>query len=337
MSKVKLLVLDDYEGELANAPAMIQLRQLADVQILDRPIQPEDDPILRDIQILLALRERTALDARFFAACPHLELVLQTGGHAYHIDQNAASQKGIVIALGRRVSKPTVVVPELVFSLMLGLIRQIYPLTSKMRHGGWPTLIGGSLAGRTLGILGYGRLGHPVARLAEAFGMKVVAWDRTGSSPGSDSFGVARLPLDDLLAISDVVTIHLRLSDASRALLNREKLGKMKPGAILINTSRGAIVDEAALIEALRENRLAGAGLDVFSTEPLPENSELRTLPNVLLTPHVGWKVRDVLHEFVAIAAEQLDAWLTHGLAKSETLNPEAMAVERLRSGTIGP
>ena len=332
-----MIVLDDYEGELAMAPAMMRLRQLAEVQVLDRPINHHDQHILKDFQILLTLRERTMLDGRFFEACPNLELVLQTGGHAYHIDQTAASKQGIVIALGRRVSKPTVVIPELVFGLMLGLVRQIYPLTTEMHNGGWPELIGGSLAGRTLGILGYGRLGHPVARLAEAFGMRVVAWDRTGSSPGSDQFGVLRLPLDDLLAISDVVSIHLRLSDESRGLLNREKLWKMKPGAILINTSRGAIVDEPALLEALREKRLAGAGLDVFCTEPLPQTSELRTMPNVLLTPHVGWKVRDVLHEFVEIAADQLDAWLNTGLSKNEVLNPDAMDVKRQRSGTLVP
>ena len=337
MSKLQMIVLDDYEGELAAAPAMARLRQFAEVQVLNRPIEPKDDPILKDVQVLLALRERTTLDAQFFEACPNLELVLQTGGHAYHIDQAAASQQGIVVALGRRVTKPTVVIPELVFALLLGLIRQIYPLTKEMQNGGWPERIGGSLSGRTLGILGYGRLGHPVARLAEAFGMRVVAWDRTGSSPGSDEFGVLRLPLDDLLATSDVVSIHLRLSDESRGLLNRERLGEMKPGAILINTSRGAIIDEPALIEALREKRLAGAGLDVFCTEPLPETSELRTLPNVLLTPHVGWKVRDVLHEFVEIAADQLEAWLTTGLSRSEVLNPGAMDVMRQRSGSLSP
>ena len=337
MSNLRMIVLDDYEGELAGAPAMTRLQQLAEVQILDRPIQPDSHHVLEDVQVLLALRERTTLDSQFFEACPKLELVLQTGGHAYHIDDTSATKKGIVIALGRRVSKPTVVIPELVFSLMLGLVRQIYPLTTEMRSGGWPALIGGSLAGRTLGILGYGRLGHPVARLAEAFGMKVVAWDRTGSFPGSDSFGVERLPLDALLAISDVVSIHLRLSEESQGLLNREKLWKMKPGAILINTSRGAIVDESALVEALREKRLAGAGLDVFATEPLPPTSELRTLPNVLLTPHVGWKVRDVLHEFIDIAADQLAAWLTTGLSLSAVLNPAAMDVKRERHGTLVP
>ena len=330
-----MLVLDDYEGELASAPAMTRLQQLAEVQILDRPIHPDDGHTLKEIQILLAVRERTTLDARLFESCPNLELVLQTGGHAYHIDQAAASKQGIVIALGRRVTKPTVAVPELVFALLLGLVRQIYPLTKGMQDGGWPELIGGSLAGRTLGILGYGRLGHPVARLAQAFGMNVVAWDRTGSSPGHDQFGVECLPLDNLLAISDVVSIHLRLSDESHGLLNREKLGKMKPGAILINTSRGAIVDEPALIEALRERRLTGAGLDVFSSEPLSPKSELRSLPNVLLTPHVGWKVREVLQEFVEIAADQLDAWLHSRLPKNEVLNPGAMDVERDRSGAL--
>lgn len=332
-----MIVLDDYEGELAMAPAMLRLRQLAGVQVLDRPVRPEDRQLLQDAQIILALRERTTLDAGFFDACPNLDLVLQTGGHAYHIDRVAASQAGIVIALGRRVTKPTVVIPELVFALMLGLVRQIHPLATEMHQGGWPQLIGGSLTGRTLGILGYGRLGRPVARLAEAFGMQVAAWDRTGSSPGRDPFGVQRLPLDELLATSDVVSIHLRLSEESRGLLNRDTLWKMKPGAILINTSRGAIVDETTLVEALRENRLAGAGLDVYFTEPLPATSELRTLPNVLLTPHIGWKVKDVLQEFVQIAADQLDAWLTTGLPKDEVLNPEAMTVERQRSGKLAP
>lgn len=336
MNQPRLLVLDDYEGELAGAPAMRRLRQLADVQIRDRSVS-NVDPILDEVQVLLTLRERTTLDAPFLEACPNLELVLQTGGHAYHIDQTAATRQGIVIALGRRVTKPTVVIPELVFALLLGLIRQIYPLADAMHNGSWPNSIGGSLAGRTLGILGYGRLGRPVARLAEAFGMKVVAWNRNGSAHGSDSFGLERLPLDDLLAISDVVTIHLRLSEESRGLLDRERLWRMKPGAILINTSRGAIVDEDALVEALREKRLGGAGLDVFSTEPLPATSELRTLPNVLLTPHVGWKVRDVLHEFVEIAADQLEAWLGAGLSKSEVLNPDAIAVSRERSGGLAP
>jgi D-3-phosphoglycerate dehydrogenase len=331
MNRLKLLVMDDYEGELAKAPAMDRLRNLAEVTILNRPLEAANHHILKGFQIILALRERTTMDSRFFDACPELELVLQTGGHAYHLDQAAATQHGIVVALGRRVTKSRVAVPELVFGLVLGLIRQIYPLTTEMMKGGWPESIGGSLGRRTLGILGYGRLGRPVARLAEAFGMKVIAWDR-GSSPSVDEFGVERLPLDDLLAEADIVSIHLRLSEESRGLLNRERLWKMKPGAILINTSRGAIIDEA-----LQEKRLSGAGLDVFAVEPLPESSPLRSLPNVLLTPHVGWKVKDVLHEFVEIAADQLEEWLNSKLSSNEVLNPEAMVIDRHRSGALNP
>jgi phosphoglycerate dehydrogenase-like enzyme len=337
MSRVRLLVMDDYEGELAQAPAMDHLRQLADIEFLDHPLGIEDYHFLNRFQVLLALRERTTMDRQFFEACSNLELVLQTGGHAYHLDQSVASQKGIVVALGRRVSQPTVVVPELVFGLMLGLVRQIYPLTTEMRKGGWPELIGESLAGRTLGILGYGRHGHPVARLAEAFGMQVIAWDRDGSSPKLDEFGVERLPLDGVLARADVVSIHLRLTEESRGLLNRERLWKMKRGAILINTSRGAIVDELALVEALREKRLSGAGLDVFAVEPLSPSSPLRTLPNVLLTPHVGWKVRAVFHEFVEIATDQLEAWLNLSLSRDEVLNPDAIVINRQRNGGLNP
>jgi len=335
MQKVKLLVLDDYEGELAAAPAMERLRRLAEIEIFDRPIGVDDYQRLQEFQVLLALRERTAMDRRFFEACSRLELVLQTGGHAYHLDKSAATERGVIVALGRGAVKATKSVPELVFGLLLGLVRRIYPLLAEMRSGGWSESIGSSIAGRTLGILGYGRHGRPVARLAEAFGMKVIAWDRQGASPGPDVFGVARLPLDDLLTAADVVSVHLRLSEGSHALLNRERIWKMKPGAILINTARGAIVDEAALVEALAQNRLSGAGLDVFCVEPLPASSPLRTLPNVLLTPHIGWKVRDVLHEFVEIAARQLEAWLNGSLPAAQVLNPEAMAVDRPRSGGL--
>ena len=331
MKRAKLLVLDDYEGELGQAPAMDQLREMAEVTIWDRPLT--DYGQLAAYQIVLALRERTQLDGRFFAAATNLELVLQTGGHAYHVDKTAATQRGVVVALGRGATNPTVVVPELVFGLMLGLVRQIYPLTTAMQQGAWPEVMGSALAGRTLGILGYGRHGQPVARLAEAFGMRVVAWDRRGISPEPDEFGVEWLHLNELLAQADVVSIHLRLSDESRGFMNRERLSQMKAGAILINTARGAIVEEAALVEALQNRRLAGAGLDVFAVEPLPADSLLRTLPNVLLTPHVGWKVGLVLHEFVAIAARQLEAWLAGTLSPDQVLNPDAWAVARPRLG----
>lgn len=327
MDRLTLLVLDDYEGELAKAPAMAQLRQLADVTILSHPLSAADQPLLAEADVLFALRERTKMDAAFFDQCPNLKLILQSGGHAYHLDRAAATARGIVVALGRRVTMPPVVVPELVFGLMLGLVRQIYPLHRAMAMGEWPVPVGGALHGRTLGLLGYGRHGRPVARLAAAFGMKVVAWARDAKQAGAvDEFGVMRLPLAELLATADIVSIHLRLSDESRGLLNHERLAQMKEGAYLINTSRGAIVDESALIEALQRGHLAGAGLDVFAIEPLAPTSPLRSLPNVLLTPHIGWKVADVLHEFVQIAAEQLAQWQQGELPEEEILNPEALA-----------
>ncbi len=334
MKRIRLIILDDYEGQLVGAPAMSRLRKLAEVVVLDRPLEPSDLPDLGNYHVLMALRERTQLDEKFFAACGNLELVLQTGGHAYHLDQTAASKRGIIVALGRRAIRPTVVVPELAFGFILSLIRKIHSLTTQMSKGQWPQAIGGSLAGRMLGILGYGRHGRPVARMAAAFGMKVVAWDR-GSKYEMDDSRVNRLSLDDLLASSDIVSVHLRLSEDSRGLLNRERLAKMKPTALLINTARGAIVDEDALIEALRENRIAGAGLDVFAIEPLPASSPLRTLPNVLLTPHIGWKVDEVFHEFVEIAADQLTAWLNGQLSIAEVLNPEASSASRERMGGL--
>ncbi|MEM7127534.1 MAG: NAD(P)-dependent oxidoreductase [Chloroflexota bacterium] len=332
--KTKLLVLNDHEGELAAAPALTDLQNLADVTIMDRPIAPDDYPTLAQYQVIFALRERTNLDEAFFVHCPSLELILQSGGHAYHLDQEAASKRGILVALGRGAKRPMVIIPELTFGLILGLTRRIYPLHQQMVQGEWPEEIGGSIYGRTLGILGYGRHGKPIAQIARGFGMKIAAWDR-GGDYSADEPDVTRLPIDQLMATSDVVSVHLRLSDDSQGLISRELLYKMKPTALLINTSRGAIVDEAALIDLLSKGRIAGAGLDVFSVEPLAADSPLRTLPNVLLTPHIGWKVNDMLHEWMEIAVSQLESYLAGSLGTTFILNPEAIEVGRKRSGGI--
>jgi D-3-phosphoglycerate dehydrogenase len=331
-----LLVLDDYEGRIAGSPAMARLRELAEVTVLDRPLGDADPGDLGEVRVLLAIRERTRLDPALFDRLPKLELVLQTGGHAYHVDQEAAAGRGIVVALSRRARMASASVPELTFGLMLAVLRRIHPLAGELAAGGWPAAMGGTLAGRTLGILGLGRHGRPVARVAAAFGMTVLAWDRDPDRAYPDDEWVSqRLPLDHLLERSDVVSVHLRLSPESTGLLDRERLARMRPGAILVNTARGAIVDEQALVEALAAGRLGGAGLDVFATEPLPPDHPLRTAPNVVLTPHIGWKVEEVFAEWVEIAAEQLAAWLDGRLPAAEVLDPTAAAVPRDRLGGL--
>jgi phosphoglycerate dehydrogenase-like enzyme len=334
----RLLVLDDDEGRIAGAPAMARLRELAEVTVRDRPLAAGDLDSLAGVRVLLAIRERTRLDDALLERLPDLELVLQTGGHAYHVDQEAATRRGIVVALSRRARMASASVPELTFALMLAVLRRIHPLAAEMAAGEWPPAMGGTLAGRTLGILGLGRHGRPVARIAAAFGMLVLAWDRDRGREYDDEEPVAeRLPLDDLLERSDVVSVHLRLSPSSTGLLDRDRLARMRPGAVLVNTARGAILDEQALLEALGSGRLAGAGLDVFATEPLPEDHPLRTAPNVVLTPHIGWKVEEVFTEWAEIAAEQLAAWLDGRLPAAEVLDPAAAEVPRARLGSLGP
>ncbi len=332
----RLLVLDDDEGRIAGAPAMARLRELAEVTVLDRPLVDGDLDTLAGVRVLLAIRERTRLDAALLERLPSLELILQTGGHAYHVDQDAATERGIVVALSRRAQMASASVPELTFGLMLAVLRRIHPLAAQLAAGDWPAAMGGTLAGRTLGILGLGRHGRPVARIAAAFGMLVLAWDRDPGRAYADDEPVAeRLPLDDLLARSDVVSVHLRLSPESTGLLDADRLARLRPGAILVNTARGAIVDEQALLEALAAGRLAGAGLDVFATEPLPAGHPLRTAPNVVLTPHIGWKVEEVFAEWAEIAAEQLAAWLAGRLPPGEVLDPAAADLPRDRLGGL--
>lgn len=315
-----LALLDDREHLLRNSDGFAALSSLVDgrVVVLDRQLLdlPLDDEAalapLRSVRYVLAVRERTPFGAAALARLPSLELLLQTGGHAYHVDTAAFRAAGVAVALGRRARRVLAAVPELTLLLALACMRRLGEAAHAMTPGvGWPSLVGRTLSGKRLGLLGMGRHGRGVARLATAFGMEVVAWDRVGDeavaaaagipSPSvaaaaatSAEDGVPRLPLDVLLATSDVVSIHLRLSPASTGLLTEARLASMKPRSVLINTARGAIVDEAALARALEHGPLAAAGLDVFVDEPLAADSPLRSARNAVLTPHVGWTTEEV-------------------------------------------
>ena len=318
--KPVLIILDDWEGRIAASSCWDQVKDIVEIRFLKDPIETVPRSEIEDAEFLMAIRERTTLTGELFSKLPRLKLILQTGGHAYHIDTVAALQHKISIALGRRVKAPLISVPELTFAMLLGILHLVPQAQRAMHAGEWPLLTGRTLAKRRLGVLGMGRHGSRVANIAKhAFDMDVVAWDRPGSSNKSkDDF--PRLLLDELLGTSDVVSIHLRLSKESAGLMNAERISKMKKDAILLNTSRGAIVDEQALTEALKNKKLAGAGLDVFEHEPLAKDSPLRSLENVILTPHIGWTVEEVFEEFAQIACTQLFEFLQGTLTDSELL-----------------
>ena len=315
-----LIILDDWEGFIQASTCWDQIRESVEIKFLKEPIESVNDAEIEQAQFLMALRERTTLDEQVFRRMPDLKLVLQTGGHAYHIDRSAAQKQNIVIALGRQVKAPLISIPELTFAFALSLIHKVHQANIVMHNGQWQLFAGRTLLNRRLGILGLGRHGSRVAQIAStAFNMEVVAWDRAANTYDTSN-SIKRLPLSELLETSDVVSIHLRLSKESTGLINKEKLEKMKPTAILINTSRGAIVDENALIEVLTTGKLAGAGLDVFAHEPLAIDSPLRALDNVILTPHIGWTVEEVFEEFAQIACGQLIQYVNGTLMKSELL-----------------
>lgn len=318
--KPLLVILDDWEGLIQKAACWNELKELVEIKFLKEPIETTSDSKIEQAQFLMALRERTTLNAEVFEKMPKLKLVLQTGAHAYHIDTSAARKRNILVALGRRAKAPMTSVPELTFAFILGLMHKVYQGDRAMKNGQWKLLTGRTLSKRRLGILGLGRHGWRVAQIASsAFNMEVVAWNRTQDSYLTSN-GIKRLPLDELLETSDIVSVHLRLAKESIGLINKERLAKIKPGALLINTSRGAIIDEEALAEALVQGTIAGAGLDVFAGEPLAPDSPLRSLDHVILTPHLGWTVEEVFEEFATIASHQLLDYLNGTLPASDLL-----------------
>ena len=322
---MKVTVLDDYQRAFEATEAIKRLRRKVDVQILTERL-PSDGAIaeaLRGSQAIIPVRERTKFTAALLNQLSDLEYISQTGNHVYHVDMEAATRRGIVVSLAPGGNSTT----ELAFGLMLAVMRRIPQSDRAMRRSEWPLVLGYVLKGKTLGILGLGKIGTEVAAVARAFGMKVIAWGPTLTPERAARSEATYMPLDEVMKTADVVSIHLTLSEKSRNLLDEGRLRLMKKSAYLVNTARGAIVDESALVKILQENTIAGAALDVFVEEPLAKNHPLLGLENVVLTPHLGWPTDSGFEGFAENAVTNiLDYW--EGKL-TRALNPDALNYRR--------
>ena len=304
---LKVAVLDDYQ-EIA--------RSLAPWDTLDAEVTYFHDHMLLDgvvrdmltgFEVIVAMRERTPFTARRLAALPDLKLLVTTGMGNASIDMEAARERGITVCGTGSLPSPTA---ELTWGLILAFQRNLLEEDLRMREGGWQRTIGPELAGRTLGILGLGNLGRRVARIAQAFEMEVIAWSEHLTQDAAAEAGAEAVGRDELFERADILTIHTRLSDRTRGLVGTRELGLMKPTAILVNTSRGPIVDEDALLSALAEGRIAGAALDVYAKEPLPRDHPLREAPRTLLSPHLGYVSTGTYEVMYRDAVEDIAAWI---------------------------
>jgi phosphoglycerate dehydrogenase-like enzyme len=305
----RIAVLDDYQSVAASfcdwaaVPDPVQVVEfhdhVADEDALVARLEPFD--------VVVAMRERTDFRRSVLSRLPNLRLLVTTGARNKSIDVAAAAELGITVCgTGAHYSNTV----ELTWALILAAARHVPQEDAAIRAGGWQHTIGTDLAGATLGVVGLGRLGSHVARIGQAFEMNVIAWSQNLTDERAVEVGVRRVERDELFATADVVTIHLLLSKRTRGLIGRDDLALMKHTAVLVNTSRGPIVDEAALIEVLRDGRLGGAGLDVFDQEPLPADHPLRDLRRAVLTPHIGYVTRGTYELFFRDAVEDVAAFL---------------------------
>ncbi|WP_331299997.1 D-2-hydroxyacid dehydrogenase family protein [Methylobacterium oryzae] len=305
------LILDDYQQAALALADWARLSDRVAISAISQHIPNPDDLVARIAQaeILVIMRERTPFPAALLERLPRLELLVTSGMRNLAIDLAAARARNVVVCgTDSSPTPPT----ELTWALILGLARHVAPESLTLRAGGpWQSTIGTDLAGATLGVLGLGKIGTRVAEIGRAFGMRVIAWSPNLDDGRAAAAGVERAASKEaLLEASDVVTIHLVLGDRTRGLLGAAELRRMRRDAFLVNTSRAPIIDQAALVQALEEGWIAGAGLDVFETEPLPADSPFRRLPNVLALPHLGYVSRNNYRTFFSQAVEDIEAWL---------------------------
>lgn len=289
---MRVAVLDDYQNYAQEHVDWGDLAGEAEFVSFTDHLHDEDAVAdrLRDFEIICAMRERTRFQRPLFEKLPNLKLLITSGMRNLSIDNDAATDHGVTVCGTPSVGAPTA---DLAFGLMLALARQIPQEDRNVRTGSWQQTIGVGLAGKTLGVLGLGKLGGQAAKIGQAFGMNIIAWSQNLTEERCAEIGATLVSKEDLLRQSDFITIHLILSDRTRGLLGAGDLALMKPTAYLVNTSRGPIVDEDALASVLRNKSIAGAGLDVFSVEPLPADHVFRALENTVITPHLGYVEQD--------------------------------------------
>jgi phosphoglycerate dehydrogenase-like enzyme len=311
MPKPVCAILDDYQGVALTMADWSAVERQADLRVFREPFASEDSLVnaVGDCDIVVAMRERTPFRDSTFERLPRLRLLVTTGMRNAAIDMEAARARGVTVCGTASLAEPPA---EITWALLLALAKHVVPESAAFRaNGPWQSTVGADLNGRRLGLLGLGKIGGRMAAVGLAFGMDVVAWSQNLTQERAAAVGARLAPSKDaLLETSDFVSIHLVLSGRTRGLLGREDLRRMKPTAYLINTSRGPIVDEAALVEALTAGWIAGAGLDVFDVEPPRADSPFRRLPNVLATPHLGYVTQANYRVYYGDAAEDVVAFL---------------------------
>lgn len=305
----RVAILDDYQGVALGLADWRSLGPDVTVHSFHEPLWGEDTLAQRlaDFEVIVAMRERTHFPRSLLQRLPKLKLLVTTGMRNVAIDSQAAAQLGIVVSGTGMLTPPTA---ELTWGLILALARHIPEEARQMRKGGWQTTVGVDLNGKVLGVVGLGKLGSEVARVGRAFQMEVIAWSQNLTAEHAASLGARRVEKEELFESADFVTIHLILSKRTRRLVTAHELSLMKPTAYLINTSRGPILDEGALLDTLAHRKIAGAALDVYDEEPLPADHPLRKLDNAVLTPHLGYVTIENYRKCYSEAVEDIRAFL---------------------------
>jgi phosphoglycerate dehydrogenase-like enzyme len=306
---MKVAILDDYQNVALKLADWSAVRRHAEISVFSDHLADPAAVIerLRPFDAICVMRERTPLMREILQQLPNLKLIASTGPRNASIDVQAATDLGIAVTATGYDSTPTI---EFTWSLILASMRSIDREAASLKAGGWQTTLGSNLRGKSLGVVGLGNIGREVARIGLSFGMRVIAWSQNLTEEIASAAGATLVDKQTLFREADVVTVHLVLSGRTRGLIGAPEFALMKPTAKLVNTSRGPIVDEAALIETLKARRIAGAAVDVFEVEPLPPDHPFRKLGNVLATPHIGYVTEDLYRTFYGDAAANITKWL---------------------------
>jgi phosphoglycerate dehydrogenase-like enzyme len=332
---VKIVIPDDYPPVYRDTPELARLRLLGEVVVHETKAADESELIARlaGATVAINVRSFSAFSERVIDSLPDLRLISILGTGTDNVDLGACDRHGVLVTNTPGAS--TTSVAELTIALLLAVARHLVGHDRAAREGTWHHETGFELRGKVLGVVGLGLIGQEVARLAQAFGMRVIAWSFHRDESRAAALGVEMVELDDLLREADVVSLHVRNTPEAKGLVGRRELGLMKREAVLINTARAAIVDQGALLEALGARGIAGAGLDVFLEEPLPAGSPWARLDNVVLTPHVGWVTREASARLVAMPVDNVEACLTG--SPTNVVNPGALQHEKQRAWLARP